>query len=333
MNAISKDDSEMVQDASIGPGRQLRKARERLGLDQAKMAAQLHLSQAMISALEADDYDNLPGPVFVQGYLRKYSRLLGVNEDAVIESYQNLFPVADEAPIQGAHKPELGRELHSGHSLVRYVTWGILLILAGLLIFWWQTRVELEEPEPATAEEQVDTIVPDPVIEPAIPQSQPEPPPVVVEAPESTSAEEEVVQASERLLNEIEDVISTSDQLLAPAEERPMQATEAAESKPVSMPSQETESAPEVVAEVSKMVVFLFNDSCWTEVRDRNGKLRIFGELGSGKQRTLDSRLGPFSVLLGNAAGVELSIDGESFDLKPFTRGKVARFNLDPNRL
>jgi cytoskeleton protein RodZ len=40
-----------------GPGSQLRKARERKGLEQAKVAAQLHLSQSIIQALERDDYD------------------------------------------------------------------------------------------------------------------------------------------------------------------------------------------------------------------------------------------------------------------------------------
>ncbi|WP_316368135.1 helix-turn-helix domain-containing protein [Candidatus Thiodiazotropha sp. CDECU1] len=333
MNAINKDESVVTPEAVIGPGSQLRKARERQGLDQAKMAAQLHLSQAMIAALEVDDFDNLPGPVFVQGYLRKYSRLLGVNENAVIEAYQSLLPVSDELPIQGSQKQELSRELHSGHGVIRYVTWGILLILAGLLFFWWQTRVELEEPESVAAEDQLETVVQDPVVEQVIPQPQPQPQPAEVDMPQPDPPSEEVVEASERLLNEIDDVITTSDQLLAPLEDKPSQPAEQAQPDPVNLPTQEVEPTPEVVAVVSKRVVFLFNESCWTEVRDRDGKLRIFGELAAGKRRTLDSRLGPFSVLLGNAAGVELNIDGEAFDLKPFTRGKVARFTLDPNRL
>ncbi|MES9969739.1 MAG: RodZ domain-containing protein [Candidatus Thiodiazotropha sp.] len=336
MNAISKDDSEMTPEAVVGPGTQLRKARERLGLDQAKMAAQLHLSQAMIAALEVDDYDNLPGPVFVQGYLRKYSRLLGVNEAAIIEAYQNLFPVSDELPIQGSQKQELGRDLHSGHGIIRYVTWGILLILVGLLFFWWQNRVELEEPESVTTEDQSASVVQDPVAEQVIPQSQP----VVVESPQPAPPSEEVVTASERLLNEIDEVITSSEELFETPNESPPQPVDDAQSAPANLPAQvmqpaqqETQPAQEVVAVVSKRVVFLFNEACWTEVRDRNGKLRIFGELAAGKRRTLDSRLGPFSVLLGNAAGVELNIAGEAFDLKPFTRGKVARFTLDPNRL
>ncbi|MES9827037.1 MAG: RodZ domain-containing protein [Candidatus Thiodiazotropha sp.] len=330
MNVTSKDDTEMTPEAVIGPGTQLRKARERQGLDQAKMAAQLHLSQAMIAALESDDYDNLPGPVFVQGYLRKYARLLGVNEGAVIEAYQRLLPASNDLPMQRAQTQNFGRELHSGHGVMRYVTWGILLIMAALVFFWWQTRVELEESAALPAQEQVESGIQDPLLDQEIQQPVPA---VEEQVPQSPTPTEQLVEESEQVLTEIEEVLSTSDQPPLPAGGTLQQPVETEEPDPVIVPIQEEEPAEEVAPLLSKKVVFLFSESCWAEVRDRDGKLRIFGELGSGKRRTLDSQLGPFTVLLGNAPGVELTIDGEPFDLKPFTRGKVARFNLDPNRL
>jgi cytoskeleton protein RodZ len=341
MNEKTKDESETTAEVVIGPGAQLRKARERQGLDQAKMAAQLHLSQTMIVALESDDFNSLPSPVFVQGYLRKYSRLLGVNEDAVVDAYQGLLPAPDEAMIRGAQKQELGRELHSGHGVVRYVTWGIVLILAALVFFWWQTRVDLVEPTPLPAQERQDTDVRDP--QPA--QVMPQPIPAEEQVSQPESASQEVVEESEQVLSEIDELLSTSDQEQTTDQQQIMaddnlqQPIESVQPDPVTTPAQvaesteSVESTEEVAPAVYKRVVFLFKESCWAEVRDRDGKLRIFGELGSDKRHTLDGRLGPFSVLLGNAPGVELTIDGESFDLKPFTRGKVARFTLDPNRL
>lgn len=334
MNVMSRDESDTAPDLAIGPGMQLRKARERQGLDQAKMAAQLHLSQTMIAALEADDFDNLPGPVFVQGYLRKYSRLLGVNEDAVVDAYQNLFPVSEELPISGAPKREVGSELHSGSGLIRYATWGILLILVVLVFYWWLTRVEMEEPVAIPAEEQdrigmQELAVEQPVLQPI---------PVVEEAPQAETSSQRVVEESEQVLSEIDEVLSGSDRLLVPADGEPPQPVETEVQAPAVTPSPVAaatrESAIEEIPDsATKRVVFQFSEPCWTEVRDQNGKLRIFGEIRSGRTRTLDSRLGPFSVLLGNALGVKLTIDGEPFDLKPFTRGKVARFTLDPQRL
>jgi cytoskeleton protein RodZ len=340
MNENNKNEAEMDPKVDIGPGIQLRKARERQGLDQAKMAAQLHLSQAMIAALESDDFEKLPGPVFVQGYLRKYARLLGVSEEAVIKAYQGLFPISDELTIRGGQRQGLGRELHSGHGVVRYVTWGILLIMAVLVFFWWQSRVELEEPSSSVEGEPVEIDAQDPALDQVIPQ----PIPVEEEVSKPATPEDRVVEESEQVLSEIDKLLSTPDQgqstlddaLQQPVvevEPEPVTAPSQAETEPVIVPSQVTEPVDEVVPVMSKRVVFLFRESCWTEVRDRDGKLRIFGEFGSDRRRTLDSRLGPFTVLLGNAPGVELTIDGEPFDLKPFTRGKVARFTLDLNQL
>jgi cytoskeleton protein RodZ len=329
MNENNKNETEMDPKVVVGPGILLRKARERQGLDQTKMAAQLHLSQAMIAALESDDFDNLPSPVFVQGYLRKYSRLLGVSEEAVINAYQGLFPVSDELTVRGAQKQGLGHELHSGHGVVGYVTWGILLILAVLVYFWWQSRVELEQPTSPVEEEQVEIDVQDPALDQIIPQ----PIPVEEEVSQPETPEDRVVEESEQVLSEIDKLLSTADQGQLPVDDTLRQPVVVEESEPVTVQPQVTESVDDAAPVVSKRVVFLFRDACWTEVRDRNDKLQIYGEQASDRLRTLDSRLGPFTILLGNAPEVELTIDGEPFDLKPFTRGKVARFTLDLDRL
>ena len=44
------------------------------------------LERTFIQALEEDDHDRLPGPVFVRGYLRNYARLLDL-EDSVLVVY------------------------------------------------------------------------------------------------------------------------------------------------------------------------------------------------------------------------------------------------------
>jgi cytoskeleton protein RodZ len=330
MNETVKDETEMASEVAIGPGARLRKARERQGLDRTSMAAQLHLSQIMIAALESDDFDNLPGPVFVQGYLRNYARLLNVNEDSVIASYQRLIPVSDNQQY-GAQKREVSRELHTNHWITRYVTWGILLTLTGLLFFWWQNRAKLEDPLPLPEQEQIEFglegLRP---VEPTTPQEVITlPDSVTEEVSEPESASRRLFETSEQVLTEVDELLSTPDQMLGPGEDASLPATEVVESTRITPTPQLSEPVEPVASAVSKSVLFLFKDTCWTEVRDREDKLRIFGELGSGMQRVLDSRHGPFSVILGNAPEVELTIDGEVFDLSPYTRGRVARFTLD----
>jgi len=36
----------------------------------------------------------------------------------------------------------------------------------------------------------------------------------------------------------------------------------------------------------------------------------------------------PFALVIGNAAGVELELNGEPVDLRRYTRGRVARLSL-----
>jgi hypothetical protein len=52
-----------------------------------------------------------------------------------------------------------------------------------------------------------------------------------------------------------------------------------------------------------------------------------------GVSRSLDAQLGPFRVVIGDIKAARLSVNGEAYDLTRHTRGKVARFTLDPSRL
>jgi hypothetical protein len=46
-----------------------------------------------------------------------------------------------------------------------------------------------------------------------------------------------------------------------------------------------------------------------------------------------EHRLGgesPYKVVIGNARAADIRVDGESFDLAPYTESNVARFTLKP---
>ena len=321
-----------------GPGSQLRKARKRQGLEQPGVAAQLHLQSSIIEALEADDYERLPGPVFVQGYLRNYARLLGVNEDAVIESYQRLLPESDEKSAVSGQESKPSKPLHSGHGIMRLMTWGILLVLAAMLFFWWQTRAELEEPLPLPTEEQSMETPPDypdtpPEVVPSLPQEEAAPAMI----PEAVPPMEEIEQPA---TFEMPPVTEQTAPVIEQLEPEPQPVDETIEPPVAGEPPEERIAQPvspqpevEPVAATSKTLLFEFSGACWTEVRDQAGKARIIGEMRSGSARRLSGQYGPFNVVLGDASVVRLTVDGQPFDLKPFTRGKVARFTLDPAQM
>lgn len=76
-----------MQDSTIGVGSALRKARERRGitLDGASRDTKLHIDH--LRALEAEDFEELLGDVYVRGSLRTYSQYLGLSADKVIGAY------------------------------------------------------------------------------------------------------------------------------------------------------------------------------------------------------------------------------------------------------
>lgn len=72
-----------------GPGERIKAARIKAGRDLEWVAAQLRLRKSVVEALEANDYENLPPPVFVQGYLRSFADIVGLPPQEIVQSYHD----------------------------------------------------------------------------------------------------------------------------------------------------------------------------------------------------------------------------------------------------
>lgn len=73
-----------------GPGQQLRQAREAQGLAIAQVAAELHLGENQIDALESERFEQMGAPVFVRGHLRNYASLLKLDSEQLLGHMQPL---------------------------------------------------------------------------------------------------------------------------------------------------------------------------------------------------------------------------------------------------
>ncbi|EGV51578.1 RodZ domain-containing protein [Candidatus Endoriftia persephone] len=353
MSVLSTKDAEQMGAGQPieGPGSRLRKEREALGIDQMKLAAQLHLSETMIEALEWDDYEVLPSPVFVQGYLKNYARILGVPEHEVIDAYRALAPLPEEARALNGNRKVL-KEMRSNHGGVRIVTWVIVIALLLLLAIWWQGEQELHDmstADQATLQESMleegeaapdnpglslppplevtpKKIAPATEIEPPTPQDEAavvEPPPLTQTLTEETTqvdAREPVGAAAEIAAEQSAEVVVEALQEAAPTTSDAVEAEE----------SVEVDAAPAEPGSAFPSVVIEFNDSCWAEIRDASGRTRLIGNMKVGDRRVLGNWPAPYRVLFGNAGAVNMSINGDTFDLEPHTRRNVARFRFDP---
>ena len=119
-----------------GPGAYLRKARLEAGIGIDKVASALLLNPDRVEALEADAYERLPAPTFVRGYLRGYTRVLGLASGPVLEMYDR----------QGFEPPPLTTDItkkaqaHTSDTAVRIVTYAVAAVLALLVGLWWHSQ-------------------------------------------------------------------------------------------------------------------------------------------------------------------------------------------------
>lgn len=146
--AVTDSNTPGIQDA---PGAQLALIRETRGFTKEFVAVKLHLRVRIIELLEADDYPNLPEPVFIKGYLRAYAKLLGVSPDPYLQVFNTQYCM-EKHPEKALWQSR--RESHIGERLVRWVT-GLVAISAIVVVgFWWQKNRD-EQPVPSVRSEQV----------------------------------------------------------------------------------------------------------------------------------------------------------------------------------
>src|SRR5262249_8860960 len=79
--ASSVPDSEP---AATQAGRELALARERCGYSVGDVARQLKLSPAQVEAMEADQYDRLPGARVARGFIRNYARRVKLDPEPLL---------------------------------------------------------------------------------------------------------------------------------------------------------------------------------------------------------------------------------------------------------
>ncbi|MDA8381727.1 MAG: helix-turn-helix domain-containing protein [Betaproteobacteria bacterium] len=134
-------DGSPVPPSAAGPsaGARLAAAREKEGLGVADVARHLKLTVRQVEALEADDYDRMPGAPFVRGFVRNYAKLVGLDPEPLVASLHGLHaPEPAIAAASGGRRIEL--PVGAGSFWIRILVI-VLIVLVGLpLLFhvWLQ---------------------------------------------------------------------------------------------------------------------------------------------------------------------------------------------------
>ena len=79
-------------------GALLKNKREEMGLSYAQIFEITKLQPHFLEALENEEWNHLPAPAFVKGFIRSYARALDLAEDGLVDLYQEVTPQQNKTP-------------------------------------------------------------------------------------------------------------------------------------------------------------------------------------------------------------------------------------------
>lgn len=132
--SVRRDDdgSNNVADSGrMSPGARLSAARKERKLPLEVVADELKLDVRMVEALERDDKAVLPAAIFVQGYLRRYARLMGLPEDELVRDYTESTDEPPPLTVVAIKRKTPFFRLPSGRVLRNFI-----LLLLAVIMLW-----------------------------------------------------------------------------------------------------------------------------------------------------------------------------------------------------
>lgn len=127
-------------------GEELRKQRELRQISLREISDATKINIRFLEALERDDYTHLPGGQFNKGFIRAYSRHIGIDPEKLVDAYMEELQRRDEPipSVEGervASAPPVGPVGFATPATPLFAAVGAVLVAGSLLIAWlfvWQ---------------------------------------------------------------------------------------------------------------------------------------------------------------------------------------------------
>lgn len=338
-------DSTEVDTQFDTPGSLLSQARNAKGFTAADIAQKLRLKVGIIEALERDEILSTISLTFTKGYVRSYAKLLGLNENHIIQLFNELHISDDLTPKK---MQSFSRKVSREHNDSRWmiVTYSIIALVILLSILWWVQHqsepffaAKSNVPE---AEQSVSESLQTPVFDAIEDDS------FTLNAVEIDSELTDLTNATEA---EAEVEIGTGSDL-APYEQAEF-ADETTTAIPDFIPNTNPENInqvltvlenndPDVESELRLFaddnesmqdsnelveLIFSFSGDCWIKITDATGNDIAYGVKKAGRVMPVIGQA-PFSVILGAPRSVNVQYDGEPIDISFLPSDRTGRFVL-----
>ncbi len=290
-------------------------ARTEKELSQQDVANNLRFSVKQVDALENNAFDLLPGATITRGFIRNYARLLEIDAEPLLLSYNLLFPsgISKDIAIKSSMRPvQLTKE---SLPWLKYILGSILILL---FLMAWIFYVDYMPKFAIDANEK----------------------PARIAVPESSALNKATVETQiplpEIALPMAERELDTADVTVSSVDGAVVAGSEAAVAglKSTQTDIAQAQPAGNLTTEVNeidishKQVTMFFSEQAWAKVTDKSGKVIYQKTSQQGDIETLSGNP-PFNFIIGNAKATKLSLSGQEIDLTAYTKNNVARITLE----
>lgn len=291
--------------ASQTPGQKLTARRLEYGWSVEQVVGQLKMAPRQIDALEADRLDLLPNLAVARGFMRSYAKFLKLDPTSLLNTVQTntdspIETIRQRRPLSKPFEPTLpSMRTHAGGRWLLVV----VLLVAASAVMWsaqhWDWA-KIVKPLQAFVQQRQSTVPIAPthglVTDSAVPS-------VVSSAEVAVPSHTNTVETTTSVATSV----STPDLMPAVVNEATATAKNSA---------------------ISKILKLNVRQDSWIEIKGKSGRVFMSRLAKAGTVETFEV-VGPLSLVVGNAAGVDATLQGTQLDLSANTLTNVARINFE----
>ena len=307
----AKNELNDIDSASVvqSVGHLLRKARVMKGMSVEDVSRQLRLSVLQIEAIEKENYEKLPGRTFLRGFIRNYANLVQLDPIPLLQLLPESTPVIstyERTPFKNKQISFSSNRENSGNNRLTIVIVLFTIIAGAYFIFANDIWIKTPEADSVSNVAKFESGTAS----------------VEIQLPLSGTTKTTISsQANQQL--------TTSDRInsekISEAESDTKAETIPAKNKPIIQRSEKSTAMP---SDSGNLYFKLTGDS-WIKVVDGSGA-SLFEQLKKNGSEQVITGKRPLSIVIGNAAAVNLTYNDKVIDMASYKRQDgTARFTLE----
>lgn len=325
----SADPANAVQSA----GHLLRNARIAKGMSVDEVSRQLRLSVPQIEAIEKEDFEKIPGRTFLRGFIRNYAHLVQLDPAPLLQmlpASTRVVSTYERTPFKSKQISfSSNREAPGNHSLIIAVI--LLVIVSGAYFLFEKGSWDKNSDSAATSEETKIESAPASVASVEIQLPLPAAGKNSIDAPLNKSSEiahtARNPENAETTADVKKDIVTVDIKSAVEKAEKAGKIEKTEKTEKV-----EKNEKIEKKTDASKNMGhlhFKFTADSWVKVVDGAGA-SVFEQLKKGGSEQIVTGKRPLSIVIGNAAGVNLTYNDKEIDISSYKKqGGTARFTLE----